>query len=789
MKKQFLKPQTRYSQLALPAVLLMSSYSWGAIEEVVVTANKRVETANEIGLSIDVLSGQKLAEQKLTSLEEITSSVPGLVFATSEQNTPILTLRGVGFNESSLGVYPATSLYSDEVPLPFPVMAAHSAYDLERVEVLKGPQGVLFGQNSTGGAVNFIAANPTEEFNYGGDVSYGRFNKIETNAYLSGPLSEQLAGRLAVQNVHADEWQESVSRNANNGKEDYTAVRFLLRYQPNDAAAINLNVNGWKDQSDPQALQLVAATPKAYNAAPSQALKQIAEIFPSDEPRQANWTGDLSGDKEFMQASLRTDIDLTDTTKLTALIAYSDYEQDQLQDADGQALETAGYTNEGNIESTFGEVRLAGDQAAGLRWLIGANYEDSSTYEEQVQLFRDNTSSRAGTLFMNRVGLTLDQEIESYAVFSNIDYDLSDAITLKFGARYTETEIDARICDYAAKDAPGTPDSSTFGSNVGALFNILGGRSGNSFTPIGLHGCFTLNENGVPGFAFIDTLKEDNVSWRAGLDYRLDDDTLVYFNLSQGYKAGSYPVISASTYAQLDPVTEESVLAYELGFKKSLLAKRIQWNGAVFYYEYDDKQVRGKIDAPPFGPLDKLVNVPESTIVGAETSLVAQLSDALTLSAALTYVNSEVQEYTGYTVFGQIADFSGESLPYTPEFSYDISLDYRKTLANGELFAGMNLRGQTESEAIFNGDDTTLDPVAVAAGFHTSPETHPYVIDEYTVVGAQIGYQSDDNWRVMLWGKNITDEYYFNSVATTSDSAARLAARPRTYGITFGYRY
>src|SRR5690606_16513999 len=188
-----LKRRLAYSLIAASCIPAAAN---AALEEIIVTANKRAESANDIGLSITALSADKLKDQKLVSLEAITAAVPGLVFANSQQNTPILFLRGVGSNESSLGAYPAVSLYVDEIPLPFAAMAADSSYDLERVEVLKGPQGVLFGQNSTGGAINFIAAKPTEELSYGGDLSYGRFNKIETNAFVSGPLADNVGARL-----------------------------------------------------------------------------------------------------------------------------------------------------------------------------------------------------------------------------------------------------------------------------------------------------------------------------------------------------------------------------------------------------------------------------------------------------------------------------------------------------------------------------------------------------------------------------------------------------------------
>ncbi|MBR9913127.1 MAG: TonB-dependent receptor plug domain-containing protein, partial [Gammaproteobacteria bacterium] len=236
------------------AITLATAFSFpglasAAMEEVIVTANKRSENINDVGLSISAISGNKIKENKLTSLEDIATVVPGLVFSPSTTNTPIFTLRGVGFNESSLGVYPATSLYIDEAPLPFPVMASHAAFDLERAEVLKGPQGILFGQNSTAGAINFIAAKPTDTFAAGGDISYGRFNKKEVNAYVSGPLTDTLLGRIAVTGVKADEWQKSYTRNDENGKEDYFAARLLLHYEPSDSVRVALNVNGWSDES------------------------------------------------------------------------------------------------------------------------------------------------------------------------------------------------------------------------------------------------------------------------------------------------------------------------------------------------------------------------------------------------------------------------------------------------------------------------------------------------------------------------------------------------------------
>ena len=152
--------------------------------------------------------------------------------------------------------------------MPFPVLASHSAYDLERVEVLKGPQGILFGQNSTGGAINFISAKPTEDFEAGGNVSYGRFNKMEFNGYVSGSLTDNINARLSVTGLNSDEWQKSSTRNDENGAQEYFAGRLVMTYEPSDTSKYLLNFNTWTDKSDPQAQQLIAINPQVVSKRP-----------------------------------------------------------------------------------------------------------------------------------------------------------------------------------------------------------------------------------------------------------------------------------------------------------------------------------------------------------------------------------------------------------------------------------------------------------------------------------------------------------------------------------------
>jgi outer membrane receptor protein involved in Fe transport len=196
----------------------------------------------------------------------------------------------VGFNDSSLGIYPAVSVYVDQAPLPFPVMASHAAFDLERVEVLKGPQGTLFGENATGGAINYIAAKPTKSLQAGGDISYGRFNEVDANAYISGPMTDKLAFRVAGTASHMDDWQYSISRpDDTNGHTSYAAGRVLLDWKPTSSARFELSFNGYKDKSQPEAQQLILLNPQGKGASAALISRLLASPFSPNNARAANW--------------------------------------------------------------------------------------------------------------------------------------------------------------------------------------------------------------------------------------------------------------------------------------------------------------------------------------------------------------------------------------------------------------------------------------------------------------------------------------------------------------------
>lgn len=408
--------------------------------EIVVTANKREQNLNDVGLTIAAISGEKLKDNRILSISDLSDVVPGLVFSTSNSNTPILTIRGIGFNESSLGVYPAVSVYLDEAPQPFPVMGLHTAFDVQRVEVLKGPQGTLFGQNSTGGAINFVANKPTDNLEASFNLGYGRFNRLEGDGFISGPVSDTLRARLAFSAVHSDDWQRSASRpDETNGSEEYYAGRLILDFEPSDTARFSLSLNAWQDRSDPQAQQHIAARAKTTTA-PNAALI-LAAPFSELTSRAADWSVGATprSNRKQVQASLRGDFDVSDDLTVTSLTNYIDYSQEQAVDTDGLPLALGDlWQADGDIQTFTQELRIANNSLNRFRWLLGGNYEKSKTYEYQNFKFDNLTSSRPQTLNMNQVGGEVIQDIENIAVFGNVEFDVTDRLTLKAGARYTD---------------------------------------------------------------------------------------------------------------------------------------------------------------------------------------------------------------------------------------------------------------------------------------------------------------------------------------------------------------
>lgn len=732
----------------------------GKVDEIIVTAQRRAQSLNSVPMSITAIGSDQLASQGINSTADLVKMVPGLTFTQSQVATPVYTIRGVGFYESTLSASPAVSVNVDEVPLPFAILTQGAALDLERVEVLKGPQGTLYGQNATGGAINYISAKPTQEFAAGMAANIGRFNAVDVSGFVSGPLSDTLAVRLSGRVDSGGEWQKSYSRDDSLGAARRIAGRVLLVWNPTSTLEVTANVNAWRDKSDVQAPQLTKHTP--YE--PSNPVQHVIDTpLAPKNARAADWSPDLPmrRDDRFLQASLRADWDMSDDIRLTSVTSWLKFDTDATQDLDATPWRVLDSNTPGDIRSFYQELRLIGT-SGDARWIVGANYSRDKASEEQVLQVEDISSRVIFPQFPNLTvsGAFTNQKISTVAAFANVEYDLTSQLTAQGGIRYTRNKRDFNGCGY---DADGTSYLS-----FNHLTELFTGAP--PVNPIPVGGCLTLDPQFQPGLV-VDTLKEDNISWRAGLTYTFDNRAIVYGNISRGWKAGGFPTVPGSSYTNFLPAKQESLLAFEAGFKLPLAERTLQLNGAGFYYDYSDKQIRGRERDAYFGLLEKLINVPESHIYGAEASLEWRPIDGLTANLAGTWVHSRIDKFTGMNGAGVEANFAGSAFPFTPKWQVLTDVQYKWALSgdwNASVGTNVNYNSATNS--------TFGDPEDLA-------------INARTLVDLRAGIESEDGrLRLQLWGRNVFNKYYWNTTFQ-GDTVWRMTGRPATYGVSIGWRY
>jgi outer membrane receptor protein involved in Fe transport len=720
--------------------------------DIIVTAQKTEQNINKVPMSITAVTAYQLRSAGVTEIRDLVKITPGLTYADSQTGSPVYTIRGVGFSDFALAGRPTVTVYNDQAPLPFSIETRGVNLDLERVEVLKGPQGTLFGTNSTGGAINFIAAKPTSEFDAGGDLSYGRFNSNQISGFVSGPITSTLRGRLAVQHDGMDAWQVNPANGEKLGVQDFWNGRLTLDWAPTDKFQAILTVNRWIDHSDTQAQQFIAYAPSFPGATVPQLAAQ--PTAPANN-RAAGWDAGRSyrKDNNFIQTNLRMDYELSDIFTLTSLTSYSRYRENQLTDLDGTIVNNSYFQTIGKIRSISEEFRVSAAIADKGHVIIGGYYADDKSSEiDPINSPVSSVSAAFGVPVNFKT--TTSQGSTTKAVFGSFDYDIIPSVNIYGGIRYTDFHTDFTGCTGDSGDGVVAP-----------LFGIQPGE------------CFTVTEAGVPGFVN-QKLRQDNVSWRAGAQWTIAPRAMLYANVSKGYKAGSFPILPANSYVQLNPVNQESLLAYEAGFKVGLFNRALQINGAVFHYDYTDKQVLGYdtviLNGAPFQVL-RLINVPKSRVNGAELDLTAVPLQGLRLTVAGTYVDTRITRSPATLQpdpLGTFIDFKGQSFPNTPKWQLSSDAEY-KWSATDKLtaFLGGNVSYQSRTNSGFGNLEL----------FRTKA---------YALLDLRAGIESGDGrWRATIWGRNVTNTYYWTATTHAQDAVVRFAGQPATYGVSLSFRY
>lgn len=781
---------------------------------IVVTAQRRAESINDVGLAIQAFSGDTLQNLRVTSTEDLQAVVPSLNIARGYQGIPIYTLRGIGFNTINLSATSTVGTYQDEVALAYPFMNSGPVYDLERVEVLKGPQGTLYGRNTTGGLVNFISAKPKFGTFAGGiTVEAGSEKTLNSEGYLNLPIGDSVAIRAAFRTEDSwDGWQKSVSRDEDLGEVHRYGGRLTLTAEPVDGMKIELAGNFWINKSDTLAGQAVGFTPNTdpasgtifslFNAAGLPAY--VAANKDKWDSNSADWAplsqrgpnigrgtgidGPLQEDSDFLGLRGLIQFDLTSDLSFISLTGYNKVNRDATYDWSGAPYEILIQRAQGRIESFSQELRFQGSTGP-AEWVVGGYYAKDVVSDTNQTLLGQNANVGAIRALILQLGLlntpfnsqgftaadvatsfrtyrdVADFDTETFSLFASADWELSETLKLTTGVRYTEDRQEYQGC---SRDLNGSmmPNVNLF--NRAFFFQVYG-----AFTaPITENQCNTYDvDTGTFGLVTSD-LKEDNVAWRGALTWEPTDDILAYASVSRGYKSGSTPVNAANIATQNRPAKQEQLTAYELGTKLSLADRKVNLNLAAFYYDYRDKQLAVYFADPIYTTLLRLDNIPKSRAYGLDGDVSIQATDSLNVTLAGTWLKTEIQGYVGINAAGAPFDFDGFAFPYSPKFSGSATITY-DTPVGDTLGLRAIVNGRYQSKT-----GSTIEDFA------------PLEIKAYGILNASLAlYEQDGQWEVSVWGKNITDTYYWQSAATNANTAVRFPGRAPSYGVSAKFNF
>lgn len=720
------------------------------LDEIIVTAQKKEENVQDVPISISAFSGAALEAIGINESDQLGQFVPGLEIATtSGKNSPlILFLRGAGlsdFNNNNAG---PIGIYSDEVYISSPILTSFQFFDTERLEVLKGPQGTLYGRNTTGGAVKFVTSKPTEDFQFTGRASYSSFNTTDLEAAISGPISDKIRGRVAVSKNDSDGFVKNLTNGEKENGNDSLFWRGMLDFDVTDNLFVRANIHGASVDSKASKFNHLGSGPGNSNA--------LGYVAPED-PFEGEYNQDGNIDTDAIGGYLEAKLNFGGM-ELTSITAYDEADSFIPEETDASPLNIINIDYGVESKTLSQEVRLTGN-FGNSNWLVGGFYLTETLDQNQsVNLFSDlraftggisdpfGTAAGAPILFARTVN---EQDTESFAIFGQTDFAVSDRLTLTLGGRYTDEKRDF-LASAALED------------DMGFIFPTEGG-------PV------TLPGGEFPVYSFPDLSLSDNAfSWRAGLDYALDDNVLLYASAARGFKSGGFnggflSLDAAESAVQVQPYEPEFLTAYEVGFKSDLLDNRLRFNASVFLNDFKDLQVF-TVENTGALPIQVLDNSSNASVVGAEFDVTFYPVENFLMNLSGSFLDSELEDF----VANGGEDFSGNVIANTPKRSLSGLARYDYDLGNsGGLYAQGSFA--YKSDVFFTTDN---NPIASQ--------------DSYTLVNARLGYNSEaQNWGLAVFAKNLGDVAYLTKVTDLTDFGiyTRTFGSPRSYGVELTFDF
>ena len=803
------------SALAISLVFTASA-SAQVLEEIVVTASKIEQNLQDVPVSVSAVSGEKINTFGIQRAEELSSLIPNF----SVQQDPIgdkINIRGIQSGNNA-GLEQSVSTFVDGIYRGRGVQSRFAFLDVERIEVLRGPQGTLFGKNTIGGAVSIISAKPTASLDaaVSGTYTFENIDEYEGRAYISGPLSDTVRGRLAFQwRDIADGYIDNIFYNESTPQLDENAVRGTLEwdYSPNTLVTAKLESGHFDLQG--QNFSTIEAGPIAAFGLQERTFQQ-ANMGSIDPVLDIGSSGNNEGDVLESALTVKTNFD---SGELTTILAYSEYDFQRLCDCDFSLLDLIRFDDAEEFEQTSLEVRFASDNNERFQYIAGAYLHENELFADADTYFNLRGDPAAGDLAIDTVvnlgcaavgndpnnrnciisGLIsafdgtpleyidfnryhfLDQDDSVAAVFFQGTWDLSEVVRLALGVRYTHEEKDAVQATFAADY--GTRNPNTIVGNA-ALYTVNGAP--------GLQPMLTIAE-AVNHTHNLDR-EENSLTWSGNIQWDYSDNTLLYASVATGFKAGGFNTFAFTADPDEAEYEEEEAISFELGAKMSLLEDAAELNVAVFYSEFDDIQTALFTGSASF----IVQNASAATSNGIEVDGRWAAADNLLVYGGLAYVNFEFDDFPNAGCYAEqllqfriatsnplatlqecsaaeINDLSGKTSENTPEFSGTLGLQHTQAIGNSyQLFSTIDVSYQDEQYR-----QADLDPVSLD--------------DSFVKINMVLSFGPvDGQWDLALIVKNLTDEEtfsYANDTPLVDGARQFIPDRPRTIGVSANYRF
>ena len=714
------------------------------VRTIIVTAQRREESLQDVPLAISALDAQRISESGFNDVEDLSSAVPNLnISALWGTSSPKVFMRGIGNNNFNQTAESKVAIYLDQVYLSAPSGQLFQMYDLERIEILRGPQGTLYGKNATGGAISVYSQLPGDLFEGYAKAGYGNWNAFDIEGAMTVPMGETLSMRVAGTYQRRDGYITDLGTGQDVNNLDQWAARAIMRWQPSPDVDIRLNVHGGSSNTthnnsvhrgifDPAQLALGNTVKLPGNAIVA---GQGVDIFgyrdPNPDPYVNTYEGPTFANIDLFGVSLVGDFTFGSGYTLTSVTGYETSQRHVLQEGNG-APSTIFTIDWGpsDFESISQELRLASPSGDAFSWVLGG-----FIFHERgdVDNFYDLTDASFALGGIEAFDQFYVQTTDTYAAFAQVELEVTERLNLSLGGRINHEKRDL--------------DHSSFGTD----------QNGNNL---------------LPGPLFDISLEESWTEWsgRAALSYDFSDDIMGFVSVNRGFTSGGF-----NTGAFNDPVgalriyDPEIVISYETGLRTTILDNRVQFNVTGFIYDYSDLQVF----TFTAGGLQFIENASDASIMGLEFDLQALVTENFEVGGSLGILDSEYKNFNR-TNTGTTEDLSGNRLIGAPNSQFNLYGRYTLPTSVGDFV----LRGDFTYTGNRYYDEREL--------VELSSEGATVNLD------ARLAWTSTDEViEVAVWAKNLTNEVNIIDVVEVGLFGYQNVwyNTPRTYGLSVGYRF